>query len=45
MSYVLLDANIVSPQEHDFLAARCVNTGKLISGLIRSLADPATPKR
>lgn len=37
MSYVLLDNKFVSPDEQAQLHSHCLNTGKLISGLIRSL--------
>jgi four helix bundle protein len=37
MSYVLLDNNFITPQEQIALLASCVRTGKLVSGLIRSL--------
>lgn len=37
MSYVLLDNNFASSSEHETLKERCVSTGKLISGLMRSL--------
>jgi len=39
MGYVLLDNKFVSPPEHAQLAALCVQSGKLISGLIRSLGE------
>lgn len=39
MSYVLLDNRFVSSTEHTQLAALCVQSGKLISGLIRSLGN------
>src|SRR6478735_9080270 len=39
MGYVLLDNKFVSAAEHAQLAVRCVQAGKLISGLIRSLGD------
>jgi len=39
MSYVLLDNKFVSPAEHARLASLCVQSGKLVSGLIRSLGD------
>jgi four helix bundle protein len=39
MSYVLLDNHFVSPAEHAQLAALCSQSGKLISGLIRSLGN------
>ena len=37
MSYVLLDNKFVITDEQSLLLAQCVQTGKLISGLIRSL--------
>jgi four helix bundle protein len=37
MSYVLLDNQFVSATEHAQLAALCVRSGRLISGLIRSV--------
>ena len=39
MSYVLLDNNFISEADQVALLAQCVQTGKLISGLIRSLGD------
>jgi four helix bundle protein len=39
MSYVLLDNGFINPAEHSRLNALCVQSGKLISGLIRSLGD------
>lgn len=39
MSYVLLDNQFVSPAEHITLRDRCIRSGQLISGLIRSLND------
>lgn len=39
MSYVLLDNQFVSAAEHARLAALYVQSGKLISGLIRSLGN------
>ncbi len=39
MSYVLLDNQFVSAAEHTALRDRCIRTGQLISGLIRSLND------
>ena len=39
MSYVLLDNRFISPEEQQALLAECVHTGKLITGLIRSLGD------
>jgi four helix bundle protein len=39
MGYVLLDNKFISESEHAQLAAICVRTGKLVSGLIRSLGD------
>ena len=37
MSYVLLDNNFISPPEQQTLLKTCIRTGKLVSGLIRSL--------
>ncbi|MCX6903257.1 MAG: four helix bundle protein [Verrucomicrobia bacterium] len=37
MSYVLLDNQFVTPVEQQQLLSQCIQTGKLISGLIRSL--------
>lgn len=39
MSYVLLDNRYITPAEHGALRESCVNAGKLITGLIRSLGD------
>jgi four helix bundle protein len=39
MSYVLLDNHFISGSEHAALTAGCVQAGKLVSGLIRSLGD------
>lgn len=39
MAYVLLDNKFVSATEHAQLASLCVQSGKLISGLIRSLGN------
>lgn len=39
MSYVLLDNQFVSAAEHTTLRDRCIRSGQLISGLIRSLND------
>lgn len=39
MTYVLLDNHFVSESEHRDLLNRCIRTGQLISGLIRSLND------
>jgi four helix bundle protein len=39
MGYVLLDNKFISEADHSELAAHCVQAGKLISGLIRSLGD------
>jgi four helix bundle protein len=39
MSYVLIDNQFISPLEQELLVAQCVQTGNLISGLIRSLGD------
>ncbi|MFN3408509.1 MAG: four helix bundle protein [Limisphaerales bacterium] len=49
MSYVLLDNNYASAAEQARLLADCIQTGKLITGLIRSLSTrtqapiPQTP--
>jgi four helix bundle protein len=37
MSYVLLDNNFMTAQEQQILLKSCIRTGKLVSGLIRSL--------
>ncbi len=37
MTYVLLDNNFISKAEHETLLLSCTRTGKLASGLIRSL--------
>ncbi len=37
MSYVLLDNHFISQEEQSGLLGRCIRTGKLVSGLIRSL--------
>jgi four helix bundle protein len=37
MNYVLSDNNFITPQEQQALLESCVRTGKLVSGLIRSL--------
>lgn len=39
MTYVLLDNQFVSSPEQAALVAHCVQSGKLITGLIRSLGD------
>ena len=39
MNYVLLDNQFVSESEHRDLFNRCIRTGQLISGLMRSLRD------
>lgn len=39
MSYLLLDVKYINGEEQQRLLAQCIQTGKLISGLIRSLAD------
>ncbi len=39
MGYVLLDNQFISAPEHTRLAALCVQSGKLLSGLIRSLGN------
>lgn len=38
MSYVLLDNEYITDNEHETLLSSCVRTGMLISGLIRSTA-------
>lgn len=37
MSYVLMDNSFITVSEQEQLMGQCVKTGKLISGLIRSL--------
>ena len=37
MSYVLLDNSFITAQEQQTLLKSCIRTGKLVSGLIRSL--------
>lgn len=39
MTYVLVDINYISESEQRELIERCVQTGKLVSGLIRSLGE------
>ncbi len=39
MSYVLLDNKFVTLPEQEHLLSLCIQTGKLISGLIRSQGD------
>ena len=39
MSYVLLDNRYIAASEHAEITAQLVQTGKLITGLIRSLGD------
>lgn len=39
MSYVLLDNKFISETDQNELISLCVQSGKLISGLIRSLGD------
>ena len=39
MSYVLLDNRFVASATQQKLLTRCIHTGKLISGLIRSLGN------
>ena len=39
MSYVLLDNKFISETDQGELVSLCVQTGKLIGGLIRSLGD------
>jgi four helix bundle protein len=43
MSYVLLDNQFVTPNEQQALLNICVRSGKLVSGLIRSLENRARP--
>jgi four helix bundle protein len=43
MSYVLVDNQFVAPADQAALIASCVQSGKLISGLIRSLGDRGSP--
>ena len=37
MSYLLLDNNFFSAEEQNVLLATCIKTGKLVTGLIRSV--------
>lgn len=39
MSYILLDNNFINADEHAEQITHCTQSGKLISGLIRSLGD------
>jgi len=39
MSYVLLDNKFISPEEQQALLSFSIRAGKLVSGLIRSLAN------
>ena len=39
MGYVLFDNSFISTTEQESLQAQCIQTGKLVSGLIRSLSD------
>jgi len=39
MSYVLLDNKFIGSPEQQELLSHCIQTGKLITGLIRSLGD------
>ncbi len=39
MTYVLLDNHFISATEQTQLLAHCIQTGKLITGLIRALGD------
>ena len=39
MSYVLLDNSFIVPAEQADLLDRCVQTGRLVTGLIRALGD------
>jgi len=43
MSYVLLDNQFVTPNEQQALLNDCVRSGKLVSGLIRSLDSRSRP--
>ena len=42
MAYVLLDNQFITPAEHTSLLDQCGHSGRLVSGLIRSLPDPRT---
>lgn len=39
MSYVLLDNQFIAAPDHERLLSDCIQSGKLISGLIRSFSD------
>jgi hypothetical protein len=39
MSYVLLDNEFVTAALQEQLLTQCIQTGKLVTGLIRSLGD------
>jgi four helix bundle protein len=39
LSYLLLDSRYVSPAEQERLHTLCIQTGKLIGGLLRGIAD------
>ncbi|HKS38273.1 MAG TPA: four helix bundle protein [Verrucomicrobiae bacterium] len=39
MSYILFDNKFISAAEQESLQAQCIQTGKLISGLIRSIRE------
>ncbi|MEQ2009529.1 MAG: four helix bundle protein [Limisphaerales bacterium] len=39
MTYVLLDNKFISPAEQTELLGHCIQTGKLITGLIRALGN------
>ena len=39
MTYVLVDNKFIDAAEQEKLQSQCIQTGKLISGLIRSLGD------
>ena len=39
MTYVLLDNQYISPPQQQDLLNRCITSGRLVSGLIRSLDD------
>jgi len=39
MSYVMFDNNFINATEQQKFQIQCIQTGKLISGLIRSLSN------
>ncbi|MDB6167521.1 MAG: Four helix bundle protein [Verrucomicrobia bacterium] len=41
MSYLLVDGKFIGESEQRALLERCVRSGQLISGLIRSTSNPA----